>query len=138
MGGTTAGVSDSFVVVAHATTDNLLVRAADAVNVSVGDILMIHYPTTADAETETIVVKITAVPATFNVDTDDQAFSFLLVKSSANTTGVAPTLSAVGNGTIFKIASAQDPLSKTGSLTKKVNVWLVCFETGRAPAVGNL
>ena len=120
--GTTAAADDSFVVVAHATTNNLLIQAADAVNVSVGDILQIHYPTTADAETETIIVKITAVPS-FAVSTADQAFSFILVKSSHVTTAVAPTVSAVGNGTIYKIASVQHPESRTGSLTKKINVY---------------
>ena len=119
------GTAPEFVIVAHATTNQLLMKseAGDVVDVKVGDILKIHYPTTADAETETIIVKVTAVPATFAANTDDQAFSFLLVKSSANTTGVAPTVSAVGNGTIYKIASVQDPLSSTGSLTKKVNIY---------------
>ena len=121
--GTTAAASDSFCVVAHATTNNLLLRTADLVDVKIGDILLIHYPTTADAETESIVVKITAVPATYAVDTTDQAFSFLICKSSAKTTGVAPTVSAVGNGTIYKIASCQDPLSRCSQITDKINVY---------------
>ena len=119
------GTAPEFVIVAHATTDQLLIKseAGDVVDVKVGDILQIHYPTTADAETETIVVKVTAVPATFAANTNDQAFSFSLVKSSAKTTLVAPTVSAVGNGTIYKIASVQHPESRTGALTKKINVY---------------
>jgi len=121
--GTTANADDAFVVVAHATTDNLLIQMAAAPVVSVGDILLIHYPTTADAESESIVVKVTAVPATFALSTADQAFSILACGTAAPTTGVAPTVSAAGNGTIYKIASVQDPKSKTGSLTKKLNCY---------------
>ena len=121
--GSTAAASDSFVVVAHANSNNLLIRAADAVSVSVGDILQIHYPTTADAESETIIVKITAVPETFAVDTNDQAFSFLSCKTSDTAAGVAPTVSAVGNGTIYKLASVQDPQSRCSQLAREVNVY---------------
>ena len=120
---TTAAADDSFAIIAHATTNQLLIRTADAVSVKIGDILLIHYPTTADAETETIVVKITAVPATYVVSTTDQAFSFLLCKTSATTTGVAPTVSEIGNGTIYKIGSVQNPLCRTSKLTRKINCY---------------
>ena len=119
------GTAPEFVIVAHATTNQLLMKsvAGDVVDVAVGDILEIHYPTTSDAETEHIIVKVTAVPATFTANQNDQAFSFALVKSSAKTTLIAPTVSEVGTGTIYKIASVQHPESRTGSLTKKINVY---------------
>jgi hypothetical protein len=119
------GTAPEFVIVNHATTDQLLMKtvAGDVANVKVGDILQIQYPTVVDAEGETIIVKITAVPTTFSANTNDQKFSFLLVRSSANTTGIAPTASVVGSGNIVKIASPQDPLSKTGSVTKKINCY---------------
>ena len=119
------GTAPEFVIVAHATTNQLLMKsvAGDVVDVAVGDILEIHYPTTSDAETEHIIVKVTAVPATFTANQNDQAFSFALVKSSAKDTLIAPTVSEVGTGTIYKIASVQHPESRTGSLTKKINVY---------------
>ena len=119
----TAAADNTFAVLA-ATDDNLLIRTAsgDVVDLVVGDILSIHYPTTADAETETIIVKVTKVPTTYVAATTDQTFTVTLCKTSANTTAVAPTVAAVGNGNIYKIARAAGRC-RTSKMARKINCY---------------
>jgi hypothetical protein len=125
---TVATSANTFAIIAAAgpSTTNLKLMTANTFDplIKLGDILHIHYPTTADAEGIDIMAQVTKVPTTFASNTANQEFTINLVNWVAGTlTAVAPVVAEVGTGSITKIASVQDPLSRTGSLTKKINVY---------------
>jgi hypothetical protein len=81
----------------------------------VGDVISLSYPSTA-AEQTCHMVTVTAV-------TTPWAAASTIVSITVNQTGAHMAISTAGDGAGYLIARVQDPISRTGSLTKKVNVY---------------
>ena len=108
------------------STTNLKLRTASTYDpkIRLGDILNIHYPTTADAEATDIVGQVTKAPASFTTATNNQEFTVNVVSLvSGVLTPVAPIVSDVGTGSITKIGRVQDPSSHCSQLDRNVNIY---------------
>jgi hypothetical protein len=80
-----------------------------------GDVISLSYPSSA-GENTTHLVTVTAV-------TTPWAAATTIVSITVNQTGANLAVSAAGDGAGYLVARAQDPLSRTGSLTSKINVY---------------
>ena len=80
-----------------------------------GDVISLSYPSSA-GENTTHLVTITAVNTPWAAPTT-------IVRLTVNQTGDNMAVSAAGDGAGYLVARVQDPQSKTGSLTKKLNCY---------------
>ena len=80
-----------------------------------GDVLSLAYPSSANENT-THIVTVTAV-------TTQWAAATTIVKLTVSQPNANMAVSAAGDGAGYLVARVQDPLSKTGSVTKKINCY---------------
>ena len=124
-------VAPTGAMVAHDTADNLgaqdkiaivktdlkiRYRCATDPGVKVGDIVVLNYEITGDASSTASFHEVATISEAY-VDADNEA-SFTV---SGNANDIED--SVAGDGSVYIVARAQDPVSRTGSLTSKINVY---------------
>jgi hypothetical protein len=111
---------NTFEVLAAATSNLKLYSAAAAdIDIKVGDVLLISYPTAADHEVSVhcVVDAVVTAPA-------DGAVAIYTLSFNAGM-GTSDTFvdGAAGAGSVTVVARLQDPLSRCSQLNKKINVY---------------
>ena len=117
----TIGTADNTFEVRAAATSNLKLYSAAAadIDIKVGDVLLISYPTAADHEVSVhcVVDAVETAPANGAVAIYTLSFNAGMGTSDTFVDGAA------GAGSVTVVARLQDPLSRCSQLNKKINVY---------------
>tara|TARA_B100001123_G_scaffold428126_1_gene544588 strand:- start:965 stop:2470 length:1506 start_codon:yes stop_codon:yes gene_type:complete len=99
------------------SSGNLLkFRAAADPGLKVGDILAINYEITADASTNTVICEITSVTTAWSASNTTAVFVL-----GAGATELED--SVAGDGSVYRIATRQNPQSRCSQLARNINVY---------------
>ena len=118
--GDTPNADGEFQVLDAATSNlQLFTATATDVDIKVGDVVSMVYPCAANEYVSAVGV----ISAIVTAPADGAVAVYTMAFTNGIQTDNQPTASTAGDGALHIIARSQDPLSKTGSLTKKVNVY---------------
>ena len=109
-----------------ATTSNLKIGTASSGTVeelSVGDVLLIHYTVAAGEEGVSLVATVGNVRTSPVAGSQVGIYDVLLDSGNSATTANTPTASVNGDGSILLLARTQDPQSRCSQLTRDINVY---------------
>ena len=91
-------------------------RAAANPGLKVGDLLAVNYEIVADASTNTVICEITSITTDWTATN-----TTVIVVLGAGATELED--SVVGDGSVYRIASLQDPQSNCSQLDRNINVY---------------